>query len=410
MASKRPRLRNDVFRLGAECPWSLRRLKEDLKDMDGQRLFPDRHAVTVPFKLNADEFSLYKAVTAYINQFIPQQQGQRKTSAALARHGAPAAARLLRLRHSRIPQERAQKQQTLLDELEGLTPAQRSKRLAALQGRLVDSEQDEDDLDDGDRDRLIVDYTAAIELDQLRAEIAALKDLVEDARRVRESANDSKLKALKSCLRTGAIRGSQGWSRQTAPLTEHRDTMNYVREHVTRWGHTTCEIHGGMNPHERRRAQEQFRAQAQVCVATEAAGEGINLQFCHLMINYDMPWNPTRLEQRLGRIHRIGQRDDCYVFNFVATSGEDGDAIVEGLILERLLEKIEAMKASLAGRVFDVIGEVLSLNDVNLPEMLREAAVDPPGLTTTSTRSTELTPTSSANTKRRPASHSLAGT
>ena len=132
-----------------------------------------------------------------------------------------------------------------------------------------------------------------------------------------------------------------------------------------------------MNPHERKRAQEQFRTQAQVCVATEAAGEGINLQFCHLMINYDMPWNPTRLEQRLGRIHRIGQRDDCYAFNFVATIGEDGDVIVEGRILERLLEKLEIMKASLAGRVFDVIGEVLSLNDVNLPEMLREAAVDP---------------------------------
>ena len=132
-----------------------------------------------------------------------------------------------------------------------------------------------------------------------------------------------------------------------------------------------------MNPHERKRAQELFRAQAQVCVATEAAGEGINLQFCHLMINYDMPWNPTRLEQRLGRIHRIGQKDDCYAFNFVATSGEDGEVIVEGQILERLLQKLEAMKASLAGRVFDVIGEVLSLNDVNLPEMLREAAVDP---------------------------------
>jgi hypothetical protein len=112
-------------------------------------------------------------------------------------------------------------------------------------------------------------------------------------------------------------------------------------------------------------------------VATEAAGEGINLQFCHLMINYDMPWNPTRLEQRLGRIHRVGQRDDCYVFNFVATDSESGDSIVEGRILQRLLEKLELMKRSLEGRVFDVIGEILSLNDINLPEMLREAAMDP---------------------------------
>lgn len=370
-------IRNEVFRLGAECPWALRRLKEDLKDLDGQRLFPDRHAVTVPFILNADEFSLYKSVTAYINEFIPQQQGQRKTSAALARtvlqrRLASSACAI----HESL-KRRLQKQQDLLDELEAMTPAQRSKRLAALQGRLVDAEQDEDDLDDADRDQLIDEYTAAIELDQLRAEIAALKDLVEEARRVRESGNDSKLQALKRCLERAQFAELTDGRGKLLLFTEHRDTLNYVIKHLKDWGYTTCEIHGGMNPHERKRAQEMFRAQAQICVATEAAGEGINLQFCHLMINYDMPWNPTRLEQRLGRIHRIGQRDDCYVFNFVATSGEDGDAIVEGRILERLLEKLEAMKASLAGRVFDVIGEILSLNDVNLPEMLREAAVDP---------------------------------
>ncbi len=370
-------LRDDIFRLGGDCPWMLRRLKEDLRDMDGQRLFPDRHAVTVPFTLNGDEFALYKAVTGYINQFIPQQQGQRKTSAALARtvlqrRLASSACAI----HESI-KRRLDKQRALLDELEALPPAQRSRRLAQLQGRLVDAEQEEDDLDDADKDVLIDEFTAAVELDQLRAEIAALRDLVEQARKVREVANDSKLRALKECLARATFAELKDGRGKLLLFTEHRDTLNYIREHLERWGYTTCEIHGGMNPHERKRAQEAFRTRAQVCVATEAAGEGINLQFCHLMINYDMPWNPTRLEQRLGRIHRIGQRDDCYAFNFVATSGDEGDAIVEGRILERLLEKLETMKASLAGRVFDVIGEVLSLNDVNLPEMLREAAVDP---------------------------------
>ncbi len=242
---------------------------------------------------------------------------------------------------------------------------------------MVDIEQDEDDLDDADRDVLIDDFTAAQELDQLRAEIAALKDLVEQARLVREAANDSKLKALKKCLERAQFAEVHDGRGKLLLFTEHRDTLNYVREHLGKWGYTTCEIHGGMNPHERKRAQEAFRTQVQICVATEAAGEGINLQFCHLMINYDMPWNPTRLEQRLGRIHRIGQRDECYAFNFVATEGESGDSIVEGRILQRLLEKLEVMKQSLAGRVFDVIGEILTLNDINLPEMLREAAVDP---------------------------------
>jgi SNF2 family DNA or RNA helicase len=132
-----------------------------------------------------------------------------------------------------------------------------------------------------------------------------------------------------------------------------------------------------MNPHERKRAQEEFRTSAQVCVATEAAGEGINLQFCHLLINYDLPWNPTRLEQRLGRIHRIGQDRDVYAFNFVASASEEGQPVIEGRILERLLTKLDQMRAVLSDRVFDVIGEMLSLNAVNLPEMLREAAYEP---------------------------------
>jgi len=167
---------------------------------NGYRLFPDRHAVTVAFTLNGDEFSLYKSVTAYINQYIPQQQGQRKTSAALARtvlqrRLASSACAI----HESL-KRRLQKQQNLLDELEGMSPAQRSRRLAVLQGRLADAERDEDDLDDADRDQLIDEFTAAQELDQLRAEIAALKDLVEEARRVREGGNDSKLRALKDCL------------------------------------------------------------------------------------------------------------------------------------------------------------------------------------------------------------------
>ncbi|MFB3779573.1 MAG: DEAD/DEAH box helicase, partial [Bryobacteraceae bacterium] len=288
-------LRNEVFRLGADCPWALRRMKEDLRDLDGQRLFPDRHAITVPFTLNPDEFALYKAVTAYINEFIPQQQGQRKTSAALARTVLQRrlASSACAIHESLL--RRQKKQQDLLAELEGLAPAQRARRLAALQGRLADAEQDEDDLDETDRDVLVDDFTVAEELDQLRAEIAALKDVVEQARKVREAAADSKLQALKSCLARAEFDQLKDGRGKLLLFTEHRDTLTYVQEHLTRWGYRTCDIHGGMNPHERKRAQEQFRTQAQICVATEAAGEGINLQFCHLMINYDMPWNPTRL-------------------------------------------------------------------------------------------------------------------
>ena len=138
-----------------------------------------------------------------------------------------------------------------------------------------------------------------------------------------------------------------------------------------------------MNPRERQQAQEDFRTGRQICVATEAAGEGINLQFCHLMINYDLPWNPTRLGQRLGRIHRIGQTRDVYAFNFVATSSEDGQPVIEGRILERLLGKLDRMREALGDRVFDVVGEVLSLNKVNaaVDEKLNELLHDVVGRT-----------------------------
>jgi superfamily II DNA or RNA helicase len=370
-------IRRDILKLGPDCPWALRRLKEDLRDLRGRRLFPDRHAHTVTFRLNREEYDLYQAVTTYINQFLPQASGRRQASVALARTVFQRRIASSTKAICESIRRRLERQQALLQELEALPESQRARRLAQIQGRLSDSEQDEDDLDDDARDGLLENSTAAVELDQLRTEIAALQELHAHARQVRDHARDSKLAALRACLDGAEFKELADGRGKLLIFTEHRDTLGYLLEHLERWGYSTCQIHGGMNPHERKRAQDMFRVERQVCVATEAAGEGINLQFCRLMINYDLPWNPTRLEQRLGRIHRIGQERDVHAFNFVATESEDGHAIVEGRILERLLKKLEQMREVLADRVFDVIGEVLSLNDINLPDMLREAAFDP---------------------------------
>ncbi len=371
-------VRRNVLSLGSASPWAIRRLKEDLRDVDGRRLFPDRHAQTVAFQLNRDEYGLYKAVTGYINQYLPQASGRRRQSVALTR--TVLQRRLASSTHAihESLRRRLERQNCLLDELQALPAGQRTRYLEGLRGRLTDAEQDEDDLDDSARDDLVDVFTAAEEMDQIRAEVAALRDLVAQAQHVRDRAQDSKLMALNDCLqRTQFSEFSEGGGRLLI-FTEHRDTLTYLREHLKRWGYSTCEIHGGMNPHERKQAQHIFRTQAQVCVATEAAGEGINLQFCHLMINYDLPWNPTRLEQRMGRIHRIGQDRDVYVFNFVADQSEDGQPIVEGSILRRLLDKLDQMRSALGhDRVYDVVGEILSINLVNLPEMLRDAAYDP---------------------------------
>ena len=370
-------IRRKILQLGESCPWALRRLKEDLKDMDGRRLFPDRHVRTVSFKLGIDEYTIYKAVTAYINEYLPQTTGRRRNSVALAR--TVFQRRLASSTHAIHESlcRRKKKLEDLLSELEGLSPSLRVRRMAQLQGRLSDREQDEDDLDDAARDGLIDEATTAAELDQLRAEISELGDLIARVGRVRESGRDSKLVALRNCLQRAEFDDLKDGRGKLLIFTEHRDTLNHLRGNIDSWGYSTCEIHGGMNPRERKQAQENFRTTCQICVATEAAGEGINLQFCHLMINYDLPWNPTRLEQRLGRIHRIGQSRDVYAFNFVAISSEEGQPVIEGRILERLLSKLDRMKDALGDRVFDVVGEVLSLNNVNLPEMLREVAYEP---------------------------------
>jgi SNF2 family DNA or RNA helicase len=371
-------IRRDILKLGGDSPWALRRLKEDLRDLHGRRLFPDRHTHTVTFHLNAEEFALYKAVTAYINEFLPRGVGRQRASAALARTVLQRRlASSTRAIHESL-RRRLEKQRRLLEELETLSPRERVRYLERLRGRLTDEERDEDDLDEATRDQLADEFTVAIQLEELRMEVAALKELVEQARQVREHAPDSKLATLRETLARAQFTELQDERGRLLIFTEHRDTLTHLREHIERWGYSTCEIHGGMDPRQRRQAQDDFRTRRQICVATEAAGEGINLQFCHLMINYDLPWNPTRLEQRLGRIHRIGQERDVYVFNFVAEQSQDGQPIIEGRILKRLLDKLEQIRDALGReRVYDVIGEVLSLNQINLPEMLREVAYDP---------------------------------
>ncbi len=144
-------------------------------------------------------------------------------------------------------------------------------------------------------------------------------------------------------------------------FTEFKDTLDYLVERLTTWGFRVGCIHGGMNrvrattPGTRMHAEQQFReGEIQILVATEAAGEGINLQCCHILFNYDIPWNPNRLEQRMGRIHRYGQRKDCLIFNFVATN------TIEGRVLQRLLEKLQEIRDALDDdAVFNVVGEVL---------------------------------------------------
>jgi hypothetical protein len=222
-------------------------------------------------------------------------------------------------------------------------------------------------MEDNERERLeevLEAVTLAGNAQQVREEIEELRGLAQQARAVEDAGAEAKLSKLNALLR------EQGFfdrpEKRLLVFTEFKDTLDYLVDRFKSWGFRVGCIHGGMKPGSRDEpgtrlyAEQQFKeGDIQILVATEAAGEGINLQVCNILFNYDIPWNPNRLEQRMGRIHRYGQRRDCLIFNFVATN------TIEGRVLQRLLHKLQEIRDALDDdAVFNVVGEVLPASHI----------------------------------------------
>lgn len=206
---------------------------------------------------------------------------------------------------------------------------------------------------------MVGDATAAGTVAELEAEIAILRRLEALAERVRRSGTDRKWTELVGLLddRPEMV-DETGARRKLIVFTEHRDTLNQLVDRLRTWfGRPDAveAIHGGVRREERRRVQETFTHDKDcvVLVATDAAGEGINLQRAHLVVNYDLPWNPNRIEQRFGRVHLIGQQHVCHLWNLVAEDTREGQVYL------RLLGKLEEQRRALGGQVWDVLGAAL---------------------------------------------------
>ena len=365
-----------------------RMVKERLLKFDGKPLFPERIAYTVPYKLSDEEAGLYTAVTDYVRE----EFNRAEALASAKRAGTVGfALTILQRRLASSPEAIYQSLRRRRERLEGrlreLEVLQRSGQLSPT-ATFTAPEMDPDDVEDLDdapeqdvedtEARFLDQATAARSIAELKAEIETLKRLEAIAQRVRRAGQDTKWRELASLLgtiftttdspdRVGEPEIPRGDREAPRPIpsrhqklvlfTEHRDTLRYLRERITtRLG---CEssvvvIHGGIGREERLAVQEAFRhdPQVQVLLATDAAGEGINLQRAHLMVNYDLPWNPNRLEQRFGRIHRIGQTEVCHLWNLVADDTREGD------VYRRLLEKLDQARQALGGQVFDVLGRL----------------------------------------------------
>src|SRR5579875_2923328 len=256
-----------------------------------------------------------------------------------------------------------------------LREAQQSQRVAVLAPDLLarlhgELEEDLEDQPEGETQEIVDLATASRTVQELRAEIDTLKQLTALAKRICDSGTDRKWEQLRAVLDYPEMFDAQGQRRKLVIFTEHRDTLDYLVARITNLlgrSDAVVAIHGGLLREERRKAQAAFLNDPRVLilVATDAAGEGINLQRAHLMVNYDLPWNPNRIEQRFGRIHRFGQREPCHLWNLVAYQTR------EGAVYQRLFEKLEEARRALGGKVFDVLGRALT--EVELRKLILEA-------------------------------------
>ncbi len=386
----------------------MRRLvKENLRTFEGKRLFPKRFADSVKFELSEPETDLYESVTNYVRTGMARAADMADSDAADRRRGIIIGFALAGLQR-RLASSPAAIYHSLRRRGERLeAQAKELRRLAAIGEpvpvvnlppgvRLADLEDfDYDEYDDAEFEELenvfIDSATAAATAAELEAEVQELRGLVALADKVRSSGTDTKWTELRDLLRKGDFgrtapaNGSDGSGDASDPtdttpastgprklivFSEHKDTLDYVADRIrAELGRpeAVITIHGGVKRHDRRELQERFRVDptVQVLVATDAAGEGVNLQVANMMVNYDLPWNPNRIEQRFGRIHRIGQQRPCHLWNLVAHETR------EGQVFTRLFEKIEQQKDAYGDQVYDVLGD--SHINTSLQQLLLDA-------------------------------------
>jgi superfamily II DNA or RNA helicase len=348
-----------------ENPIFLRRLKEDMKGFDGRPLFPPRHVKTLGVELTPAEQELYEDVTRYVADNFNRALAEDNRNVTFAlivlqrrlASSVHAIRRSLENRRDRLAalcsEVRANPQLLEAARQGGPPPDDTSVAEDALERERWEAEE------------RALRYTIARNLDELEAEVAILDELAAQALAVEQSGPERKLDELRRVVEGIDLFRS---GEKLLIFTEAKDTLDYLVENLAAWGLAVNSIDGTMAPAERRQAELVFCDPdgAQVMVATEAAGEGINLQFCHLMINYDLPWTPTRLEQRMGRIHRYGQKYEVTIYNLVATTTR------EGMVLHALSDRLERMRQGLGqDRVFDVVDQLLE--GVPLERLIRDA-------------------------------------
>ncbi len=371
-----------------------RMVKENLRKFDGTPLFPERRAYTANYELSDQEEALYDDVTEYVREEMNRADkldDKKKNTVGFA---LTQLQRRLASSPESIYQSLKRRHRKLEDQLKEMKLVARGRSInkkgvaETLDEYVVRKQIDVPDNLDEAYDELtgeeyetfaeeVVDQsTAAATIPELEVEISILKKLESKAHNVVQSGSDKKWEELSSLLQDSpemgiSVPGNKSGNRlKLIIFTEYRDTLTYLVDRIRGLigrPESVVSIQGGTNRDDRRKIQEEFRNNPDVLimVATDAAGEGVNLQNAHLMVNYDLPWNPNRLEQRFGRIHRIGQTEVCHLWNIVAAKTR------EGAVFQKLLDKLDVEREALGGKVFDILGE--AFENVSLKDLLLDA-------------------------------------
>ena len=357
----------------------MRRLtKEELFRFDARPLFPERRAYTAKYELSPEEAALYAKVTEYVRTEMNRVRRFAKNDGRI-RNNVGFALQILQRRLASSPAAIYQSLKRRRERLERDLAESKvaAKGQGADFGTVAVNDEVWQDLDEYGQEeienleeRIVTGMTGAETAEQLGFEVATLKGLEAMALGVLHSGRDTKWAQLDRILDDELMIDADGNRRKLIVFTEPKDTLHYLlRKIQARLGNpdVVAAIHGGVTREDRRKIIERFMADRNllVLVANDAAGEGVNLQRGHLMVNYDLPWNPNRIEQRFGRIHRIGQTEVCHLWNLIAADTREGE------VYARLLEKLEAAREALGGRVYDVLGELFE--GTALKDLLFEA-------------------------------------
>lgn len=383
------RYRDDAPHRRTDTTGVMRRMvKEELRTFDGKPLFPERHARTVAYELSDGEMALYRDVTRYVRSgmsaacHVMESDKRRGNSIGFAltilqrrlASSPEAIYRSLQRRRTRLSDllQDIRKHPESLDRI--LAPADDlSDNLDVYDNLWEEIDENGQGRLELELDQVVDSATAARTQQELAAEITTLDGLIAEAATVRRSGTDAKWNQLSGILQEHVLdAGTSDQPHKMIVFTEHCDTLNYLRNRIAALlgrQEAVAVIHGGMARNERRVVQERFvnDPEVRILVATDAAGEGLNLQRADLMVNYDLPWNPNRIEQRFGRIHRIGQKRVCWLWNLVAAGTREGD------VYRRLLDKIETMDKAYSGRLFNVLGDDAAFHGRSLKDLMMDA-------------------------------------